>query len=552
MRDLVRILKKLRTDMRSRWAALALTLAVAGCGGGGVIALLAEGVGSGGTGIILGTLTGFGSVVVDDLRLDSDTAAILVESEPGNPNKAGVDAQQLQVGHNVAISSDNDATTATTIRVLPLIIGTVEAVQPALNRLTVAGQDVLLNTDPAAGPPAVLDGYEQLADVAVGDLVAVHGHLTGTAASTSNPVQARRIELQASGYVQTRVTGFIRNLDSARSRFQINGLTVDASQARLLEAGTQLAEGRRVVVWAPAVPVAGKLAAQVLSMDTSANAAKVLRLGGVVAGCGGTCGNSLVVDGQSIDLSKATFSGGARSQLADGRYVHVVGTLDSATGMLAASTVTMRSAASTDVTLWGTAIGTVANQFFNLQKVTVQLGTSTVVASGCAVADGQALKVQGTIVGNTVLATGISCASSYEGLTVDLGGVVGNLSTGSQTFSLPAPLGSALVNFKDATFADGSATDLRNGSYVIVSGKLSKGVLKAREVRVSTPPASLQFDDTGKAYQVKSTSFRLNGVVVHYAAGLVQAGSLKTGSNLRVRLARRNDGDFDAITIKVL
>ena len=62
---------------RLRWLASALAASLLIACGGGID--LAGGVGSGGSGLAEGTITGFGSVIVDGTRYDDSAAQVLVE-----------------------------------------------------------------------------------------------------------------------------------------------------------------------------------------------------------------------------------------------------------------------------------------------------------------------------------------------------------------------------------------------------------------------------------------------------------------------------------------
>ena len=67
----------------SRWlAATAASVLVAACGGGG-----GSDAGSAtGSGLTVGTVTGFGSIIVDGLRYDDRNVSVSVDSESGAPD----------------------------------------------------------------------------------------------------------------------------------------------------------------------------------------------------------------------------------------------------------------------------------------------------------------------------------------------------------------------------------------------------------------------------------------------------------------------------------
>jgi hypothetical protein len=75
------------TSLRRVSAMLGLAL-LASCGGELALLLAAPGVGTGGTGIIAGVLTGLGSVVVDGQRYDESQATLEQRARSGNQRVA--------------------------------------------------------------------------------------------------------------------------------------------------------------------------------------------------------------------------------------------------------------------------------------------------------------------------------------------------------------------------------------------------------------------------------------------------------------------------------
>ena len=118
-RGLIRLLDTIGACFRRLLLIAGLGL-LASCGGGG-IADLAGGVGSGGSGLAEGTVTGFGSVIVDGVRFD-DSQAKVTEEGP-----AGVREATLKIGQRVRISS-NANNIAESIEVITELIGPIEQI----------------------------------------------------------------------------------------------------------------------------------------------------------------------------------------------------------------------------------------------------------------------------------------------------------------------------------------------------------------------------------------------------------------------------------------
>jgi len=197
-------------------AALALLLAA--CGGGG-------GIGSGGTGAAaMGTVDGFGSIFIGGERCDDIGARIEYDTVAGGPEPA-----QAEVKLGMRVEADLDgASSACKIlvaRIAPEVVGVVSATSP----LTVAGAQVLVNTDPLLGPVTVFDGYDSAADIALGDRVEVHGK--AVAVSGGVAIRATRIERKPTTDTWVRVAGVISNLNATTQTFTLGGLTVSYSVA---------------------------------------------------------------------------------------------------------------------------------------------------------------------------------------------------------------------------------------------------------------------------------------------------------------------------------
>jgi len=118
-------------------AAALLVAQLAGCGGG---------VDSGGTGIIAsGPITGLGSIFVNDVRFNDDSAEI--RDEQG----VLLTRDQLKLGMTVVVEGDSIATsgtqatsTAQVIRVVSDLIGPVSSVDPTTGSFVVLGQTVIV------------------------------------------------------------------------------------------------------------------------------------------------------------------------------------------------------------------------------------------------------------------------------------------------------------------------------------------------------------------------------------------------------------------------
>lgn len=217
---------------RAGWA-LRLCIAVAmcaallaACGGGG-------GVGTGGTGSFAsGPITGFGSIIVNDVHYDDSQAR--VETDDGSARSR----DDLRLGMMVEIEADevrNDAATARRVRIVSELIGRVDAV--GRNALVVNGLTVRAN----AGTVYDTAFAGGLAGVAVGTVVQVFGFSSDAAGE----VLATRVEPQAEPN-NYKFRGTVSALDTQARTFRV-GAQVFVYSAQL--AGRdQLANGALVQV----------------------------------------------------------------------------------------------------------------------------------------------------------------------------------------------------------------------------------------------------------------------------------------------------------------
>ncbi len=204
---------------------LLLVSGLAGCGGGydgdNGASIGGATAGIGRTGIAVGPVTTFGSVVVNGVHFNTDSAVFSVNDAVGTQG-------DLRVGQIVVIlgTIDDDGTTGTADSVSfdDTVTGPVESIDIAGNQLVVLGQTVLVSPDTSFDDdfsPASLEG------VSVGQIVEVSGQI-----DADGNIVATRIEPKPIGS-QFEVHGTVSNHDATNMRFNINDLVVDYSTAML-------------------------------------------------------------------------------------------------------------------------------------------------------------------------------------------------------------------------------------------------------------------------------------------------------------------------------
>jgi hypothetical protein len=197
-------------------AVVAALVAFTGCGGGSDMRM----AGIEGTGFASGTITGFGSVIVNGITFNTSSATFMIDGRPGTQ-------ADLRVGDVVSIVgpiNTNGTGTANSVTFDDDVEGPVQSIDVAGGMLVVLGQTVRVDGDTAFD-----DGASncRLDTLSVGQVVEVSGFR-----EAGGVVRATRIECKAAGG-ELEVTGVVEALDTNQRRFRIAALTVDYSQAQL-------------------------------------------------------------------------------------------------------------------------------------------------------------------------------------------------------------------------------------------------------------------------------------------------------------------------------
>jgi hypothetical protein len=549
---------------RKRWsqwlAAAAASMLVVACGGGGGDGGSAGGAG---TGLTVGTVTGFGSIIVDGVRYDDKNVRISIDTESGAPD-AGASVE-VKLGQHVELtfSGSESNSSASGVMVSAEIVGKVTATAPDL---VVAGQTVKINNDPAVGPVTVFEGYTSAADIAVGDRVEVHGTPTG-----AHTVQATRIERKPTAEPWVRVAGDITGLASDGSSFQLGGLTVNVnSTTRIVPDKAVLKDGLRVVAWSQAAAVGNTITAKFIRVKhRQGNDRPDARVSGAVTDCTPTCDASFKVGGITVNASNAEFVNGSKTDLANGRWVALRGTLDTATNTLLATRVVFRKieVEHEEVKLRGAVTDFVDMGNFKVRGVPVTTDGNTTFGAACTLplANGTLVALSGSVSGFKVLAKAVECFTSIDGFVIEGKGKVLTVTPSTRTFTLDGALFSGLtLAYNDTTrFPSGkTAAALTVGTSVRVNGVVSGSVLTVTRVRFeddmpSPPPGVLVFETEGSASKVVMTANVLNSLTVNgmdFTATpttlvITRDGPLVDGAKVRV-LFKKTDAGNVALVVR--
>jgi hypothetical protein len=462
-------------------AVLALAV-VASCGGGGVVG--SGGTGAPVTGYSVGTVNGFGSVIVDGVSYDDLHAPVVVEIAPGQDAPA-----EVRLGERVSVSY-TQAGVASGIRILTALSGPV-ATAPANGRFTILGQTVLVNGTGGSGPTTQFGGgYLRASDIAAGDPIDVHGVLVLQGATWM--LAATRIDKLATAPAYLRVTGVVAGLGAGSTSFVLGTLAVDASAATLLPAASMLSNGEAVTLLAlPASYVAsGANAPRLRAAQVKVASLQESSIDDFLSGSISTLdttAKTFLLGAQRVSYGGAVFvpAGAAPS---NGSYVQVQGKVGS-DGTLVAASVNVRDSENEDesdlsgniVAFDGVAMS------FTLRDVHVDASAATLqTCPAGGLANGLYVQVAGTLASNGVVATTIHCESEPSGGTIERQGRSSAVDTVSRTFTLTPEQGSALtVRWGDTTyFGTGLTPATLSGKTIDVQGSFVGTVLVATKLKL--------------------------------------------------------------------
>lgn len=462
---------------------MGVALALTACGGDQQLA--SGGVGEGGTGIVIGTTTGFGSVVVDGAAWDDRDARIEVEVDP----RAPAALTDLKLGQRVELEFV-PADIARRVRIEPEVIAPIASMGPAADEFTVAGQRIRVNADPLAGPVTLFDGVTDLAALTVADIVEIHGTPRFDAAAGRKVVLASRIEKRAAlpaGLV--RVSGEVQDYDPATGRFRVGELTVTAATALITPANRGLANGQSVIVWGEAQPAAGPtLAARLIRIRNRATSGREAQIAGPV-GRYDAAGARFEIGEITVDARAATVEPASQT-LADGKYV-VVGGRFGSDGVLLASRIKIRrpGAGDIEIELRGTVTDFVSAADFRVRGVRVDASAARLTACPSAgLAADRYVEVEGSLQAGRVVASHVHCRPEPgTGAVVERSGRADNVDGAARAFALTPASGAAIaVVWTDATlFVAPLAPQTLAGSDVRVTGYFGAGgVFTARRIQL--------------------------------------------------------------------
>ncbi|MEQ1804552.1 MAG: DUF5666 domain-containing protein [Burkholderiaceae bacterium] len=503
------------------------------CGGGG-----SEG-GAAAAAQYEGTISGFGSVIVNGVRFDDSRAAVTIDD-------ADVAVGALKLGMRVALSGavadGADTGTATQVTVETAARGPVASVDLGNSTFTIRG--ITIQTD----AKTVFEGASDLAALHAGDWVEAHGSVD----FANRLVQATRVEVKAPEDVG-RIVLFGKATGVTASTFTLGDLTVNYASAQLIGFGAGgIAEGSVVRVRANEAPVNNLLTA------TFVKAVKAPRLlDGTPAAVEGRIqqfagASDFLVSGTAVDASNATFENGVIGDLAEGKRVIVRGTL--ANGKVMARKVRFfLPDQDGEVRLIGLVSDDLSIASFKVRGVAVDASNAQ-FSNGDAsqLANSRLVQIKGQAVGSLVTATSVEFLDS----NALLGLLTGVVSDANSTADFKVGGQAAKVGLV-VRYINGNAAGIVNGATLWMKGhRDGAGVFVANVVFIvpNWMVVTTQAAGTVTDPDPLNHSFKLNGTTVTTSPATVFIGGteadLLTGRWVIVT-GKMNSGVLAAETIIV-
>lgn len=479
------------------WLLAATTALLVACGGGDLTT--AGGVGSGGTGLAEGTVTGLGSVIVDGITYTETNAAVVADNESGQPGNA-----DLQLGQRVRLvyGQINGADTASRIEVLPQLKGPVTAVASAAGQLQVMGQTVQVQST-GTQSQTVLAGVASVSALAVGDVVEVHGSWQRDAATARYQLVATRLEKTTTSATDSirLLSGVVHGLSSTSAGMvwhlnAADGVAVLTSSA---SAPAGLANGSLVRVWLTTAALASQplpaLRTALADLATATTTDADIRFSAQAASYNATT-RTLEVQGVKLSLP----SGLVLDEDALGKGGYVTVSLSRKGGQLQvvnASAQAGGTALSREIELKGVLSGidfSISPVVFDMRGTTVQAARSVLDADCLLAGTGDVyLQVQGRMpAGSTTLqASRVQCKAQAPNAdaVVEREGTVLSVNTAQRSLVLQLGTGAkatTLTAVWDTNSYFQQSPDKLPGLTVEIEGVQNGSQLRIRRVRLIT------------------------------------------------------------------
>lgn len=317
------------------YLALSALLLNCGSGGGGTASTTPTNSGTNSSSAVTtaaatvtqGTITGFGSVIVNGVHYDVSSASISVD------DAAKVESE-LNVGDTVRISAApivNGRAQATKLEGESKLRGQITSIDTNASTIVALGQTILISAD------TLFKDGASLATLAVGNTIRVSGYT-----NADNQLVATRVDvLSGTEAKDFMLAGVIADLNTTAMTFTLNGTKVDYSKATINDLPNKTISNGLAVrlhgTYVDNIFVASgniRVSSMELKHSDDANTSTVVGAGGLITNL--VSGTSFSLNNTKVLLQSSTsFENGTIDQLSDGLLVKVRGTLDDDKNLIA-------------------------------------------------------------------------------------------------------------------------------------------------------------------------------------------------------------------------
>jgi hypothetical protein len=400
-----------------------LAIGMAACGGGTQLA----GGGIGGTGISQGPITGFGSIFVNGVEFNTNSATIVKDGNTIGPLSTIELQNYLKVGMVVTVNGDitnSTSGTATTVSYAKELQGPITTISLP-NILTVLGQSVIV--DDLTKIEIMGVASPTIADLKLQDTVEVSGFPTA-----NGTLRATYIEVKAAN-ADVELKGIISAINSAV--LTIGSQDVDVS-ALTLAAVPAIGDYVKVkgILSGTAVQ-ASSLDFKSRSLDTT-NADKA-ELQGIVSSV--TSATVFLINGQVVQTNSQTnFNGGVAGDIKPGQWLEVEGAL--VNGAVIATKLTFED----KISLEGNVASVSGNMLAidNYPNISIEVNDTLTDGSTNSHGVGDHIKIRARKLGTScatstcLLATELESTTASATMPVELQGPVDALNSAIRTVTI--------------------------------------------------------------------------------------------------------------------
>lgn len=413
------------------FGAIGMAGVLSACSDGSPSASASAGGASGsGSASASGTVTGFGSIIVNGKRFETEGTSVSVDGQPSSQcmvspaNRCG-----LQEGMTVEVSGSFSGSTNRAVNIVQddTLDGPITSVDGANSQFAVLGQTVLVDDT------TKFDSGLNFAALTVGNVVEVSGFLKSDGVIVASFIERKALVGDCS--LTCEVKGVAKNHNHATTRFEIGGLTVIYNNTTVIDNSLPLPNGsnwNNLFVEVKGVSLVGStLTVTRVERENdgvgNGNVVDKFEVEGFVTQAGTANGNVIdfTIGTTPIRTTANTeFRGGTVDEIVVGAKMSAEGRFDGST--LIARHVKFHASVRLegDATVSGNTL-----TFAGLPGVTITANSQTELKDAAFLNDlnGNHVRVRGRVTGtNTVIATRIELRSPDS--DVDLQGPVQSIS----------------------------------------------------------------------------------------------------------------------------